>query len=253
MFKCKKLMSLALAGVMAASLAVPAFADDTPANTTKVDGAYQATTIAVTVPGSGKAIINPYGLPVTIYSNDDDHTKDVSVKGEQIVMAEPTYISNESGTDLDVSATITTTLGSKNLTLATAAITAKETKKTAFVYFEYASSALTGAKADVTAEKVANEFGTSATWKDYAASNTNQVVLKSGATTKQVVGKLAAAKMDATDPTQFSEYEAGSIGLFRLTGSCVQEPATAWAADDTFTASIAFTFTPSTTTAASNG
>ena len=59
----KRILSGAMAGVLALSMAVPAFAEDpAPTNTTTVfTGAYQEADIAVTVPGAVEAFLNPYG------------------------------------------------------------------------------------------------------------------------------------------------------------------------------------------------
>lgn len=59
-----RVLSGAMAGVLAMSLAVPAFAADD--HTTVVTGKYQDTPIAVTVPETGKAFINPYGLNIEV-------------------------------------------------------------------------------------------------------------------------------------------------------------------------------------------
>lgn len=50
-----RILSGAMAGALALSLAVPAFAS----NSTDITGTYQAVTIDVTVPTSGTAQINP--------------------------------------------------------------------------------------------------------------------------------------------------------------------------------------------------
>ena len=52
----KRFASTALAGALALSMAVPAFA---AGNTTVISGAYEAVTLSVTVPTTGKAIIKP--------------------------------------------------------------------------------------------------------------------------------------------------------------------------------------------------
>ena len=100
----KRILSGAMAGVLALSMAVPAFAEDpAPTNTTTVfTGAYQEADIAVTVPGAVEAFLNPYGLGTTV--EDSEGTK-VNITGQ--IVSIPNAITNESGLNLTVGATIT--------------------------------------------------------------------------------------------------------------------------------------------------
>jgi hypothetical protein len=255
MLNHKRIMSLVLAGAMAASLAVPAFAaetteekkDDSANNQTKITATYEAVTIDVDVPTTGTIQINPYGLPVSIGKDADD--KDVKVQ-EQIAN-KPLTLKNKSEVDLNVSASVTTAINSgSDMTLATAALSSTDTAKKAFVYLDIVGTTLAGAKDD---DAVADAAITAAygkqTWTTYSETATNVVVLSaSKAVSKSDMVTLTKATMDA-DSGEFSEYQSGSIAFFRLNGNVVQSPKTAWATTDGFTATIAFTFIPNTTAA----
>jgi hypothetical protein len=249
MLNHKKVLSLALAGAMAASLSIPAYASSsttTTENTTNrsltVDGTYQAVNIAVVVPTSGTVIINPYALPVEIVAKTDSAAA-VKVKDQQIV-TKPLAVKNQSDVDLDINVSATATVKG-SLTLATAAVTPSEEKKTtAFLYLDVEESDLTGATSAVTTAAIADKWKDIA-WPDYSADNTNQVAMtKSGtAVNKSGVGTLKAATLN-TSTGAFEEYNAGSIAYVGLCGSCAQNPTTAWTAKDGVSVKIAFTFVP---------
>ena len=57
----KRVASAALAGALALSMAAPAFASQSV-----ITGNYKEIRLAVTVPTTGKAVINPYGLPIAL-------------------------------------------------------------------------------------------------------------------------------------------------------------------------------------------
>jgi hypothetical protein len=253
MFNCKKLLSLALAATMAAALAVPAFAADATESTTnrslKIDGTYQAVDIAVVVPSTGTVVINPYKLP---YKIGTGATADVEVSSR--IVTKPLAIKNQSKTDLYINATATATV-KNNLTLATAAIEPEtDTKNEAFIYLAFAEdSTLAGDSTAVTDKKIVDAYG-AVTWPTYDANSKKMCVLKNGATqTIEKAATLTGAEMN-TDGS-FKAYKAGSIAYVGLTGECAQEPKTAWTAKDGLSVTIAFTFTPATTTSnsGSNG
>lgn len=240
-----RILSGAMAGVLAMSLAVPAFAAD---NTTVVTGSYKAVTIDVTVPTTGTAFINPYGLDLDV---DDGASGTVTIKGQQIVSA-PMSISNESAMDLSVSATVTgeVDLTKTDMKLATsttkgtgvegdADYIAPATGKSAFVYLQAKQEpTLTGASiaaADVAAKCAA--------WAASAYDEATDVIVGTRAVTKDNLVTLRAATVNAGTAT----YNAGSVALFRLTGDCVAAPrASEWKETDTFKTTIAFTFLPAT-------
>jgi hypothetical protein len=257
----KKVLSLALASAMSASLMAPAFAAD--GNTTEVSATYQDVKIAVTVPSTGEVYINPYGLPVEIGTGSNGAVK--STAGDQIV-TKPLYIANDGAdTDLEVGVSVTTTLGKGTMSLATAAIADKatETKKTAFVYFEIAKdTTLSGEKGTaVTDAKIVDAYK-AVTWQQaYGDTNKTQLLLKAGATQTQsdtsiALTKATAAATEAKGNVGDNDYQAatpvkyaaGSIAFFRLAGTVAQAPKDAWTEKDTFTTTIAFTFVPKTGT-----
>ena len=92
-----RILSGAMAGVLAMSLAVPAFAADAeaPKNQTVITGAYTETVIDVVVPGTVDAVINPYGLGTTVTKSDG--TK-IAVTG-QVITPTQTITNN---TDLNL-------------------------------------------------------------------------------------------------------------------------------------------------------
>jgi hypothetical protein len=251
MFNCKKLLSLALAATMAASLAVPAFAATT-SNTTKITGNYQAVTIDVTVPTTGTAIINPYGLPVVIYSKTvDSTTTEYKVDSAQIV-TKPLAIMNRTDVDLDVNISYTASV-TGTFTFAAAPIekVAEDTKNEGFVYLAIESAtdlkgADTGDSPAVTEEKIAESYS-KVEWTEYNATTVPDNVLALKATTtaisKAKMSTLTAATMSETDG-KFSEYAEGSIAFIGLCGNCAQNPKTAWVAKDGMVVNVAFTFTP---------
>jgi hypothetical protein len=259
----KRILSLTLAGVMAASLSIPAFAASTPDVTnglatatsgktsTEVSGAYKEITIQVSVPTTGVVQINPYGLPISIDRTDTTSTAGpIVLKGKQIT-SQPMYISNEGSVDLSIGATVKTTNGAKSgITFTTAAPTAKSTEKEAFVYLELkasekttATDSMSEAETDAFVEEFANWTSTYNKSQCLALNTDEAQSLKGMATLK-----AHTAETTVSGQTVAAHYGAGSIVLFRLAGSVVQEPETAWSTDDTFTASIAWTFTPATTT-----
>jgi hypothetical protein len=245
----KKIGSVALAGVMAASLSIPAFAaTETTAdpNTTVVSGAYKDVAIAVTVPTTGTAQINPYGLPVE-FTKSESSTKAAKVSGEQIV-TQPLYISNEGDVALDINATVTTT--AKGVELVTDKSTlAKSTDKQAYVELQMVQSANKSLADDTAKDKVIDECAAAATW---TADTVGKLVIDPESddnTSDTALATLAASKVTGSGSDAVVTYNAGSIVLFRLAGEVVTKPDTAWATTDTFTSTIAFTFTPATTTA----
>jgi hypothetical protein len=244
----KRIMSLSLAALTVASLAAPAFAAEEtqttqPKNTTVVSGAYKEVAIAVTVPTTGEAQINPYGLPVEL-TKSASSTKAAKVTGEQIV-TQPMYISNEGDVALDIAASVTTTV--KNIELVTDKTgLAKSTDKQAYVELQMVQSANKSLTDDTAKDKIIDEYATAATW---TADTVGTLALPAGgddAATADKLATLAASKVTGTGSDAVVTYNAGSIVLYRLAGEVVTKPddSTPWADGDGFTATIAFTFTP---------
>lgn len=249
-----RIISGAMAGVLAASLAVPAFAG----NTTEVTGSFKAVTIDVVVQPKAVAFINPYGLDIDVPQDGNTSTTTTKISGQQIVSA-PMALKNKTGMDLSVNASVATTIPAAadgEVAMKLAANTTKgvgsspddegyvapATSKSAFVYLEAKQEpTLTGADTAVDAGAIASKF---AAWTPSTFDADKHVVLNATKTVaKNDLVVLRAADMSGASGA-FAAYKAGSIALVRLAGDCVTSPKDEWKATDTFTASIAYTFAP---------
>lgn len=238
--KFKKLASLALAGAISFSLAAPTFA---AGNETEITGTYTAPIIKVIVPPTAAAFINPLGLDVEVVSG-------TSVSGRQIISA-PMALKNESASDLQVGASMTTTVGTgSDMRFVSTTTGGTGATKTVFAYLQ-AKQATDLVGATVTDANVAAAY---AAW-DASAYNaaTDLVANTAMASTKDNLVILRAADVVGTT---LNSYKAGSIALVRLAGDCVATPTTgSWAATtkndageitggDSFTVNVAYTFRP---------
>ena len=247
-----RILSGAMAGVLAMSLAVPAFAaGGTPApaaaNTTEINGTYTPITIDVVVPANGAAQINPSGLPIDVTKSDN--TTKVSFENQKIMTQPTAAIMNKMGVALTVKAAVTGAIkalpGGSTATpmkFASEALTADTTAKSVFAYVQAKQSATTGAadtSSDHTiADKLIVEYST---WTQAYDAN-KDILVKVGTETKENFVTLNAATMD-TDNT-FKAFAAGSIALIRVAGDVVASPREDWSTDDGFTVKIAYTFAP---------
>jgi hypothetical protein len=243
----KKLASLALAGVMTLSLAAPAFAatsESTTNRSLKVTAAYQAVTINVVVPTTGTVIINPYALPVSIGTGADDSKVEIS---KQIV-TKPMAIKNQAGYDLDMNIT-TTTAVTGTLKFASADDVAKEgnTANQACITMYVAPTTLTGDKDTVSDGAIVDLYEENYETGWDKVTDVKTQVLATGSLATKAILTLKAAKVDS-DTGAFDEYTSGSVAVIGFDGSCVTEPKTAWTTKDGLTCTVAFTFTPATTT-----
>lgn len=257
----KRIAATALAGVMAASLTVPAFAadtEDTPQNTTTViEGTYTAPTIAVTVPGSTTALVNPLGLPYKIGETDSGA---IEVTGHEIA-TNPIGISNESSTDLAVSATVTSVVkGNLKLIASADAIDGKaavgneddedyqpaipkSTANSAFVYLQLKNLTVAPTSADaegIDAQVKATAAATA--WSTTYDAEKDLVLNSTKAVTKEGMITLKKATLDTDGAV--TNYAKESVAVVRLAGRVVKTPKIAWTEADGFTATVAFTFSP---------
>ena len=288
----KKLVSLALVYVMVFMLAVPAFAsnaspgnigDNTPERTTgnssEITGKYEEIPINVTISTIGEVILNPYGLP---YDVTKSNGAKITVSGQQFVSTTPTYVSNLSKVDLNVSISGTVqTQGSLMLSNTEVAKTA--TMKQANVRLEVMQIDATTGEAklqkvtdNVEAAKVGdavlevladNSLWTAAngvqsvTLAMMKASIANPVLLVAPQTYAAEVtqGDVDAGLADATSGEIPFAYNVGSVAIFRVTGTMASNPTMAWSKGattgggddgteaipaDGFKATIVFTFAP---------
>lgn len=259
----KRFGSIVMAGAMALSLVVPAFAETAAAtpNQTVVDGNYVAPVISVLVPATGTAQVNPYGLPVTVGAKADGTL--IQVVGEQISNT-PMYLGNYGTIDLDVNATLAV--------IPTGDVEIKPT---------YAAGTDKGKQMKVTlevkglddskyAKVIDNEalvlslyeaYAIDATWT--GAESLVAPAAAKGATTvanpaksASAMATLGAATVNTSDDgTSTITYGDDSVALFRLVGEMNEEPEKTeggnqvedpWVAADGFKATIVFKFKPHT-------
>lgn len=256
-----RILSGAMAGVLAMSLAVPAFAS----GSTNVTVTYDPPTIAVDVMPNAVAFINPYGLDIKV--PQDGHTTTgtpatTTISGQQIVSA-PMALKNKTGMDLTTHVSVTATIPAAaqgEVAMKLAANTTKgvgsdpeaegyvapATAKSAFVYLEAKQEpTLTGADSAVDAAAIAAKF---AAWAPSTFDAAKHPVLNATrAATMDNLVILRAADMTGANGA-FAAYKAGSVALVRLAGDCVAAPKDEWKATDTFTAAIAYTFAPANIT-----
>lgn len=257
----KHIFSSVLAIAMAASMALPAFAEgeDEGASAskyeTKISGLYTEPVINVIVPQTGSATIDPFGIGVQIPTKADASEKK-ALTGQ--IYTQPLSIKNIGETKLSVNATVTgsipegstvkfnatSTKGTPDKDESAEDYIAPATGKNVFVQFQMAASKATGGTAETGEEdndlydEILTEYTTAATWTKSAE---NAITVGTKAVTGKALATLNAATMNDTSG-KFDQYAAGSIALFRLTGDCVEEPKTPWDATDKFDVTIAFTF-----------
>lgn len=224
----KRFASTALAGVMALSLAVPAFAADPK---TEFTGTYEQITLAVTVPNTGSVAINPYGLPFTMGEGN-------TVSGQQIATKSPLVIANKSAVALSVSVnTKGVEKGALKLVDAAPSATANEAQ----VFFQI-FEAPTLAGDSVTEADTLNPLF--AALKDDAAKGEVKVVNATAAANGTDGSNLLVLREADGD----GNVQAGGAAFVRLSGKVTKKPTTAWVAADGFTATVVYTFEPSTYT-----
>ena len=224
----KRFASTVMAAVLALALAVPAFAS----NSTNITGTYRAITLNVTVPTTGSAIINPYGLPFDVSG--------VSVSGQQITTGAPLLVQNKSSVPLSVSASIVSTVKG-SFVFSSTAITDGETGNKGNVEFQmFKAPGVT--EANVTdMEAIAPKF---AALKD-ADALCRTVLTKTDATANPAVPAVTQDNIVTLKPANANgELVDGGAAYFRLSGTVAKKPTTAWTTTDGFTAKVTFTFEP---------
>lgn len=253
----KRFGSVIMAGALALSLAVPAFAD----KTVTIDGGYEAIPISVSVPTSGTAQINPYGLPVD-FTLSDTITK-VNVSGQQITSA-PLSIRNQGVTKLAVNATLAVdTSGTDNsVEVVKADLTTQKGKEINLALQvaglsdnKYAVSSL-----DTTLEdNIIKAFADTATWANansLKAENTASGTALADAAVAKSASALAVLGAASEGAGGLITYGKDSIAVFRLTGKLNESPVKAgasagdpdvddpWTTNDKFSATVVFKFKP---------
>lgn len=232
----KRVLTSVMAGALAVSMAVPAFA-----SSTQITGGYQEIPIDVVVPQTGEAQINPYGLPIKLDSTN-------IISGQQIV-TKPLALINKSRVDLTVGAAVTATVKG-TMKLAAEAPAADDTSKSAFVYLQMMRTTLADSDLDATDAAVSGLKAASinplvANWNQAYDENADVVLNATRANSGSDLVILEAGTANATDDEK-TDVATGGIALFRLAGKAVEAPREAWTSKDGFTAAIAFTFKPDT-------
>lgn len=217
----KRFGATVMAGALALSMAAPAFAADT-APTTTFTGKYEPITLNVTVPQTGSALINPYGLPVTL----DEETV---ISGEQITTGAALLIKNQSKVALAVTAKVTGT--EKGDAKLVATVAESDTAKNIAAKFEAFKAP---GVLDDTDELELNAM--------FAALKSENADLSADITDSEnaTTGDLVLREGDEEGLTQ-----DGGAAFIRLSGNVVKAPTAAWAAADGFEAKVVFSFEPS--------
>lgn len=237
--KLKRILSIALAGAMSMALATTAFA---AGDETVITATFEEPEIAVTVPATVAAFINPYGVDVNYDASDDARI----LSGFQILSV-PNCIYNLSGMDLSVSATVTgaivertdkdTTKAMKFATAPTDGSTV--TTKNAYVTFQMkVDDGIKGTAGDIV-DTLYNPLAEAWAADDDADG---EVIVKVGETAGADLVALKKADLSGTNPAAV----AGGGALIRLNGDCVTAPKIAWDEQDSFTVTVAYTFMPTT-------
>ncbi len=242
----KRFGSTVMAGALALSLAAPAFAANNTSTT--ITGAYTDIPIAVSVPTTGTAQINPYGLPVTITKSNDTT---VDLVGQQIT-TKPLSVKNQGTVSLDmgVSSFLVTPAGDISID------TAKDAGKKIAVNLEVAGLDDTTLAVSSDSENLDNliidAFADEDSWASAVTLAAPTFAQGATASTITPAHKDNMAVLGAVTPkSEGFTYGRKSIALFRLTGDLAQEPTTGtpaapdpWKETDGFSAAIVFKFTP---------
>lgn len=243
----KRFASTVMAGALALSMAAPAFAT----GNVVITGTYADIEIAVEVPTTGTAQINPYGLPVTI-DKSDRTTVDLV---DQKITTQPMSIKNQSSIPLEIGASVTA-VPKGDVEIKTSVAAADKGKQISLELQVAAlnDSTLAVATTDRTLEdKLIDKFAADATWASLASTNKGAFpTAAKGATTAPAptaytgLATVGAATIEGNSIT----YGPKSIALFRLDGFLNEAPQKAdgsadpWATTDGFEATVAFSFKP---------
>jgi len=259
--KAKKFVSMALALVMVMSLMVPAFAaDETPwYNDGKGEINYTAKTnsftVDVTVSGAAANVtFNPYKMQVSV---DGEYVTDQ-------IISPAVYLTNKTPIKLAVSATVKGTPTpavesgegqrvKSGLTFSTKPLTAADTGKVAFVYWEIMSASEVGTeptwtKYDDTLKASFNDLvGTDATKKTAAETALKSfiVVGTSASVAKEVMTLNAVGPED--DPNYAAFHLSGEAVVNPVKTSGTTTTAAPWLATDDFSAVVTLSFAAAAT------
>lgn len=254
----KRFGSIVMAGALALSLTAPAFADDAPAGQVVISGSYEDIPISVSVPSTGTAQINPYGLPVNFALSDT--ITNVSVSGQQITSV-PLSIRNQGATKLSVNATLAVdTSGTDNGVIVKEADLTTENGKEINLALQVAGLndnkyAVSSLDTDLD-DNIIKAFAADATWanaKSLKAKDTDAGTAIADATVAKSASALAVLGAATEETGGLITYGKDSIAVFRLTGKLNESPVKTvsgsdvddpWVATDKFSATVVFKFKP---------
>jgi hypothetical protein len=258
----KKLLALGLATVMTLSSSVVAFAADADINNLSADASdygkgvhvtstTQEPTISVMVPTDSSFILNPYRLAAEAQTAGTNGESDAVATTVNSAIIAPVYnIQSQSNVDLKVSVAVSNVeTSSSDVLLSAGSIASTVTTKSAFVYLDFKSDTqgwgqiVTKNKAGVvTATSYADGSDTGTTSKYNKASGT-QLVLSTTKNAKTGVDTPLKLTDFITIPAVTSTTATQKIS-YSYFGEVCSTPATAWAAGDSISCKIRFTFTP---------
>ena len=227
----KRFASLVVSLVMVFALAVPGFAQSTD-----IGGYYEDMEMDIEITDEGEVIVNPFGLPYTVYQKEDG--SDVIAAGEQITNPAPMTMVNRAPVDMSVVATVIGTIneGNNDLEFATDLNAGTKAKKMV-VNYEVFQTGLVEEDLE-NDEKLYDELSK---LKDKDPMAFVLVTATSSSTTE---GDIILGKGVKSG----EEYQAvkGGIAMFRLSGSVTKNPVAGkeWNEEDTFNVSVAYTFEP---------
>lgn len=234
--KFKKLISIAMAGVMSLSLSLPAFADDV-----KVEGSINLPTINMVLPTTASMIMNPYELNVKLNPKDPAETP----VDDQIISPLMT-VKNLSNIGVKVAVSVQGTKGRGTAAFAagTTQGSTKSTVKEAFVYAVFDIGDPDMAISDIAAPStVPSADAAYLVILDETAKEVTKLAAADAAST------TAGAVNVLTGTTGKTAAEGGVLG-FRFFGDMTQAPVAAdgssdpWTDKDILGATVSFTFSP---------
>ena len=242
----KRFASSVLAGTLALSLAAPALAANN--TTTNIAGSYADIPIAVVVPTTGTAQINPYGLPVSITKSNDST---VDLTGQKIT-TRPLSVKNQGAIALELGVSSFIVVPKGDVSVAAAADNNKAIKVDLEVAGLDDAALAIASDNEKLDDLLIDRFAAVATWagaQKLAAPTAAKGDTAADITAAKTTNPMATLGA-ATVKGDLTTYGKDSIALFRLTGDLAQEPATdPWKETDGFESTIGFKFTPAAPTA----
>ncbi len=216
--KTRKLFCAVLIAAIFLSMPCGVRAETIPVGSTQsvqLNGSVRLPEINVTVPETGKILINPYNMVVEMGEG--------SYSGQ--IISEPAFIENYSDVNIQVDVAITAEIyEGSSMTLSTSSTASStSTSKRAFIYFEM--------------HPADNDNWSSVEWDDTYDKTKHVVVSATAEKTKTNIAVLSAKTLDG-------DIAPGGYGAFRLTGDAIKSPKNEWTEDDGLNVNIVFTFVP---------